>query len=401
MGADRAFAAYFIARQAGWLAAAVEDVAIGWQIYAIHHRAIDLAFIGLIAFAPQLLLAIPAGSIADRFDRRGVALALTCVNVLGSLAFIWLSVNNAESLAAWYGALAIVACANAASVPSQRALLPQLRDGERLVKASALISSFSQLVVIAGPALAGLLIAWHVPAAFVAVTACYALAALAYLVLPPQGRPAHDPAAESVLSYAVGGFRYLFQNRIILGAISLDLFAVLFGGATALLPIVATQLLHVGAAGFGLLRAAPAVGAALVALWLSRRPIRRAAGRLLFFVVAGFGIFTIVFGLSRSFWLSLASLALLGGFDMVSVVIRIVLVQVTTPNELRGRVSAIENIFIGASNELGAFESGALAALTNAPFSILFGGCMTLLVIGLWSLFFPELRTLDRLHVSE
>jgi hypothetical protein len=238
-----------------------------------------------------------------------------------------------------------------------------------------------------------LLIAWHVPAAFVAVTACYALAALAYLVLPPQGRPAHDPAAESVLSYAVGGFRYLFQNRIILGAISLDLFAVLFGGATALLPIVATQLLHVGAAGFGLLRAAPAVGAALVALWLSRRPIRRAAGRLLFF--------TIVFGLSRSFWLSLASLALLGGFDMVSVVIRIVLVQVTTPNELRGRVSAIENIFIGASNELGAFESGALAALTNAPFSILFGGCMTLLVIGLWSLFFPELRTLDRLHVSE
>ncbi len=269
------------------------------------------------------------------------------------------------------------------------------------MRASALTSSFSQLVVIAGPALAGVLIAWYVPYAFGAITLGYLVAVAGYIALPPRGRPPHDPSAESVFAYAAGGLRYVLGKRIILGAISLDLFAVLFGGATALLPIVATELLHVGATGFGLLRAAPAVGAALVALWLARRPIKRHAGPLLFFVVAGFGVCTIVFGLSRNFWLSIASLIALGGFDMVSVVIRIVLVQLTTPDELRGRVSAIENVFIGASNELGAFESGAVAALIGAAPSILLGGCMTLAVIALWSLLFPELRSFDRLDTRE
>ena len=394
---DREFLAYFIARQSGWFATSVADVAIGWQVYAIRHRAFDLGLVGLIAFLPQLLFALPAGVIADRVDRRALNIGFNVINLLCSLVFVRLALTSTTSIGAWFGTLALQSTAFAIAIPAQRSILALIVQGERFLRASAVTSSFAQLVTIAGPAVAGLLIAVDVPFAFAAAAAAQLLSAIAYTFLSP--RPPLPAARDNVplLHSALEGARYIYNNKVILGAISLDLFAVLFGGATALLPVFATQILHVGAFGFGLLRAAPAVGAAIMAIVLARRPIRRNAGRLLFWCVSGFGIFTVVFGLSRSFWLSFAALALADACDVVSVTIRIALVQLGTPDELRGRVSAVENIFIGASNELGAFESGAVASLIGAAPSVVLGGIGTLIVIALWTILFPSLRRVDQL----
>ncbi len=394
---NREFLAYFIARQSGWFATSISDVAIGWQVYAIRHRAFDLGLVGLIAFLPMLLFALPAGVLADRVDRRALNIGFNIVNLLCSLFFIWLALTSARSIGAWFGTLAIQSTAFAIAVPAQRSILAQIVQGERFLRASALTSSFGQLVIIAGPAVAGLLIAVDVPFAFAAAAIAQLVTAVAYAFLSPRPPEPSAHANVPMLQSALQGARYIYGNKVILGAISLDLFAVLFGGATALLPVFATQILHVGALGFGLLRAAPAVGAFVMAILLARHPIRRHAGRLLFWCVSGFGIFTIVFGLSRSFWLSFAALALADACDVVSVTIRNALVQLGTPDELRGRVSAVENIFIGASNELGAFESGAVASLIGAAPSVVLGGVGTLIVIALWTALFPSLRKFDRL----
>jgi MFS family permease len=263
---------------------------------------------------------------------------------------------------------------------------------EQFVRAQALTSSIGQLVNIAGPALGGVLISIGTPVAFAAAAIAYVLATAAFTFLR---RHAVEYEAVPLLQAALQGVRFIFKQRIILGAISLDLFAVLFGGATALLPVFATVILHVGATGFGLLRAAPAAGAAAVAGWVAHHSLQRGAGRLLLICVAGFGAATIVFGISRNFVVSLIALVLTGAFDMVSVVIRSALVQLRTPNEMRGRVSAVENVFIGASNELGAFESGGVAALIGTQASVVLGGAATLAVIVLWPLLFPELRRFD------
>ncbi len=239
-----------------------------------------------------------------------------------------------------------------------------------------------------------MLIALGTRFAFIAAAGAYVVAAMAFALLEPHAIEAHD---EPVLVAAVQGIRFIFSRRVILGAVSLDLFAVLFGGATALLPIFATAVLHVGATGFGILRAAPAFGAALVALYIARHSISRRAGPLLIACVSGFGLATIAFGLSRNFAISVFALALTGAFDMVSVVVRSALVQLGTPNHLRGRVGGVENIFIGASNELGAFESGGVAALIGPQASVVLGGAATLAVIGLWIKLFPELKRVDRL----
>ncbi len=319
------------------------------------------------------------------------------LNLLCSLAYVWLALTGTRSIGAWFVTLAIQSTAFAIAVPAQRSILAQIVQGERFLRASALTSSFAQLVTIAGPAVAGLLIAVDVPFAFAAAAIGQLVAAVAYGFLTPRPPGRKARTEESILHTAFEGGRFIFDSKVILGAISLDLFAVLFGGATALLPVFATQILHVGAVGFGVLRAAPAIGAAVVAILIARRPIRRNAGRLLFWCVTGFGIFTIVFGLSRSFWLSCAALALAGACDVVSVTIRSALVQLGTPDTLRGRVSAVENIFIGASNELGAFESGAVASLIGAAPSVVLGGIGTLIVIALWTVLFPSLRGFDRL----
>lgn len=392
---NREFLAYFIARQTGLLAFSIEDVAVSWQIFQLRHSPLDLGLVGLVLFLPQLLLALPAGVLADRADRRLIIIASSITEALGLAGFIALIFLRVHSVGIYLGAVAFIGIAHSIGIPAQRALLVNIVPKERFVRAQALTSSIGQLVTIAGPALGGALIAIGTPIAFGAAAIAYIVATVAFTFLR---RHAVEYADQPMLHAAMEGVRFIFRQRIILGAISLDLFAVLFGGATALLPVFATSILHVGPTGFGVLRAAPAVGAALVAAYVARHSLGRGTGRLLLICVSGFGVFTIVFGLSRSFALSVIALAFTGAFDMVSVVIRNALVQLRTPNEMRGRVSAVENVFIGASNELGAFESGGVAALIGTRESVVLGGVATLVVIALWSVLFPQLRAFDVLE---
>jgi MFS family permease len=397
---NREYLAYFTARQCGWLAATIVEVAIGWQIFALRHSAFDLGLVGLTWFVPQFALALPAGLLADRVDRKRICIASAIVSLLCTLAYVALAYLHVNQAGPWFAALAVHGIAYATSAPAQRSILPQIVTGEMFIRASAFTISIAQVTTIAGPALAGLLIAAGVPFAFAAAVAVELCSAIAYGFL--TSRPHAPPTAPRgpMLQSALDGVRYIAANPLVLGAISLDLFAVLFGGATALLPVFATQILHVGAVGFGLLNAAPAAGSAVVAIVIARRPLRRHGARWLFYCVAGFGVATIVFGLSKSFWLSFTALAFAGGFDMVSVSIRGALVQLRTPDEMRGRVSAVENIFIGASNQLGAFESGTVASLIGAVPCVVFGGVATLTVIALWAMLFPALRHFDRLTES-
>ncbi|HTV91301.1 MAG TPA: MFS transporter [Verrucomicrobiae bacterium] len=390
--------AYFFARQSGWFAEGIANTAIAWQVYAIRHQALDIGLVGLIAFLPQLLLAVPAGLIADRLDRRAVMIVTGIGALIGSLLFLVLALQHSQSLAAYFGALLLYSTADALGVPATRAMLPSLVSGERYLRATALISSVSQFGTIAGPALAGVLIAFSAAAAFAAAVVLQLVAIVAFFFL--NARVSVEVHEETLWQSAVGGFRFVIDRKIILGAISLDLFAVLFGGATALLPIYATQILHVGATGYGVLRAAPAVGSAIVGLWLIRHPIQRNGARWLFWCIAGFGVATIVFGLSRNMALSLVALAGTGGFDMVSVVIRNALTQLGVPELMRGRVGAFENIFIGASNQLGTFESGVVAQWLGPVASVVLGGVATIVVVALWTGIFPALRRFDRLDES-
>ncbi len=389
---NREFAAYFFARQTGLLAFSIEDVAIGWQIFQLRHNPLDLGLVGLVLFLPQLLLALPAGVLADRADRRAIIIVSSFTQALGLGGFIALVAGGVQSVGVYLGAVAFIGIAHSIGVPAQRSLLVNIVQKEHFVRAQALTSSIGQLVNIAGPALGGVLIAIGTPIAFAAAAIAYVAATAAFAFLKPHSVEYEDAP---VLSAALEGIRFIGRQRVILGAISLDLFAVLFGGATVLLPVFATTILHVGPTGFGILRAAPAVGAALVAGYVARHSLAHGAGRLLFVCVGGFGIATIIFGLSHTFVLSVAALVLTGAFDMVSVVIRSTLVQLRTPNPMRGRVGAVENVFIGASNELGAFESGGIAALIGTQASVVLGGAATLAVIALWSVLFPELREFE------
>jgi MFS family permease len=352
--------------------------------------------VGLIAFVPQLLLAVPAGLIADRLDRRTVVITSGAGALAGSLLFCMLALQHSQSVAAYLGVLLLYSIADALGVPALRAMLPSLVSGEQFLRATAMISAVSEFGAIAAPALAGLLIALTPWLAFGLATLLQLVTIAAFFFVGAHARS--GPPAESLWASAIGGFRYMLDRKIILGAISLDLFAVLFGGATALLPIYATQILHVGATGYGLLRAAPSVGAALVGVLIVRRPIRHDGARWLFWCVAGFGVSTIVFGFSRNMTLSLVALAGTGGFDMVSVVIRNALTQLGTPEAMRGRVGAFENVFIGASNQLGTFESGMVAQWFGPVVSVVFGGAATIAVVVLWLWLFPALRRFDHLE---
>ncbi|HXW51680.1 MAG TPA: MFS transporter [Candidatus Acidoferrales bacterium] len=391
---ERDFVAYFVARQSSVLAFSIETVAIGWQIFALRHRPFDLGLVGLTLFVPQLVLAIPAGLLADRVDRRLVCLFTTIAEVLALGLFIALTLAGSHSVSAYFAAVAIIGIAHALGDPATRTLLVNVVETHHYARATAFSQSVAQLLGIAGPALGGALIAIATPIAFAGAAACYAVAAAGFAFLPKLQADGH--AEESLARAASMGIHFIFSKKIVLGAISLDLFAVLFGGATALLPVYAVSILHVGPVGFGALRAAPGVGAALVAAFLSRKPIERNTGPVLLWCVAGFGLATIVFGVSKIFAVSLVALALTGGFDMVSMVIRSVLVQLGTPDAMRGRVNAVENVFIGASNELGAFESGTVAALLGTEASVVLGGVATIVVILLCSWLFPDLRRYDR-----
>jgi MFS family permease len=388
------FIAYFVGRQSAQLAFSIESVAIGWQVYGLRHHVFDLGIVGLLLFLPGIALALPAGIAADRVDRRLLCAVCALVEAVCECVFVALVLSGSHSIGLYFGAVALIGAAHAFGSPAERALLAGIVHSRHFVRAQALSSTFNQLISVAGPAIGGALIVLSVPLAFGVAACSFVLAAIGFSQLRP-GDVERGVALEPHDVFA--GLRSIFRRPIVLGAISLDLFAVLFGGATALLPAYATSVLHVGAFGFGLLRSAPAFGAAIVAGWIVPHPITRRAGPLLFSCVAGFGIATILFGLSRTLWLSLLTLAAAGGFDVVSVVIRGTLVQLGTANAMRGRVTAIENVFIDASNQLGAFESGGVAALIGITGSIILGGAATLVVIGLWALLFPALRKLDRL----
>ena len=391
----RDFTLYLGAMFATGLALQMAQVAIGWQVFHIRGKYLDLGLIGLAEFIPLPLLALPAGHLADRLPRRfllAVAGALDTAVLAGLLVL-----TRAGPTSVWPFFLLAFATgiASALGAPPGRALTPSLVPLAVLPRAFAVRSVAFQISAIAGPALGGFLF-YVRPDLVYEVSTVLALVSLACIVLMRAGR---EPAAEESpgLESVFDGVRLIRRTPVMLGAISLDLFAVLFGGAVALLPGFASQVLHVGKIGLGLLRSAPAVGALVASLLLVRRPIGRHAGRKLLAVVATFGAAMVVFGLSRSMWLSLLALAVGGGVDLVSVVLRQTILPLVTPDELRGRVTAVEMVFISASNELGAFESGLAAALIGAVPAVVVGGIATIVIAVLWGRLFPDLAQVDRL----
>lgn len=391
----RDFRLFFVARFVSALALQMQNVAIGWLVYEISHNPLALGIVGLVAFLPAVGLALFTGHVADRFDRR--AILLTCYGVMVAVGGALLAAVHFGLKEVWpiYLLTLVVGATRAFANPASQALLPNLVPAEHLSNAIAWNSTSWQTATIAGPALGGLLYAFGAGVVFGAATACFLLVFGCYVAL--RHRSERRPAEKTTWAVLVAGFAFIRSKPVILGAISLDLFAVLLGGATALLPIFAKDILEVGPWGLGLLRSMPAVGASCTALILAYRPLERKSGRRMFEAVAIFGLATIGFGLSTSLWLSLFCLFVLGASDMVSVFVRQTLVQMETPDAMRGRVAAVNSVFIGASNELGEFESGALAAAIGTVPTVVVGGIGTLVVAGLWALFFPALRKRDRL----
>jgi MFS family permease len=383
---------YFLAgRLAGVVGSQMIDVAIGWELYERTHRALALGLVGLVQVAPIILLALPAGHTADRFDRKRIAIATLGLLIACSLALAAISFTVAP-VPLVYLTLFGIGVGLAFHRPAIAALLPQLVPAEHFANAVTWNSVGWQLASVAGPAVGGMIIAWRHHAGTVYVLDAALMVVFVFCLSRIRGQQVARARKEVTLRSLLGGVRFVWQTKVILAAITLDLFAVLFGGATTLLPIYAKDILHVGAEGFGWLRAAPSIGAVLMALSLTRRAPMQRAGRSLLFAVAGFGLAMIVFGLSRSFALSIAMLVLAGGFDMVSVVVRQTLVQLRTPDEMRGRVSAVNSVFIDTSNEMGGFESGASAALLGPVVSVVGGGIITVAVVGVIALVWPELR---------
>lgn len=395
----RDFLLYQIARVASVLATQALSVAIAWQVYETTRDPLALGFVGLAQFLPGLVLALPAGQVADRLDRRHVVSACLLASMAVALVLVGLTLRGAPSTLVVYGLLVAFGSARGFWGPAGQALMPDLVPSEDFPNAVAWSSSAWQVAMMVGPALGGGLYAIAGPVgAYVAAAATFALGLAASLAI--RTRPARAEASALSWSSTLEGVRFVFRQRVLLGAISLDLFAVLLGGATALLPVFARDILHAGPTGLGVLRAAPGVGAAAMALLLAARPLGGGAGRTLFACVALFGVATVVFGLSTSFPLSLAALLVLGAADLVSVYVRHTVVQAATPAGMRGRVSAVNVVFIGASNELGEFESGVTAAWLGAVPAVVVGGLGTLAVVGLWALLFPELRRVDRLDAT-
>jgi sugar phosphate permease len=391
----RDFALYVGATVATAFAIEMSFVAIGWQVYAIHSDPLDLGLVGLAMFLPLPLLALPAGHLSDRYPRRTVLALSLGLDALVAIGLLAVTRAGADETWPFFALAFVTGVASAIGAPAGRAMTPSLVPQAILVKAFAQRSVATQLSVIAGPALGGLLFALD-PELVYAVASVFSLASLAAVLAMHAGRDGAGAGTPDLAS-VLGGVRLVRRTPVLLGAISLDLFAVLFGGAVALLPIFARDVLEVGPAGLGVLRAAPAVGALCAAFVLAHRPVRRHAGRTLLIVVALYGITMVVFGLSETMWLSLAALAAGGAVDTVSVVLRQTILPLVTPDELRGRVTAVEMVFISASNELGAFESGVAAALIGAVPAVVVGGVVTIGVALTWTRLFPQLAEVDRL----
>jgi MFS family permease len=387
---------YLAARLLASLGVQMQTVAVGWQVYLTTHNPLDLGLIGLSQFLPFVLLVLPAGHVADHYDRRRVIFGTYLATATAGAALLAFSLVGLTSVLPIFVVISIVGIGRAFNMPTNQALLPNLVPREAYGNAVALNTSVIQLATIGGPSVAGLLILVGLPVVYATVTILIVASAVMVYGLQSGGRTDRDQPRGAGLRELLTGVTFVRRHRPILGSMSLDLFAVLFGGATALLPAIATDVLHAGPTGLGLLRAAPAVGAAAAGAALAWQPIRRAVGRWLFGGVAAFGLSIVVFGLSTSFWLSLVALVVLGAADMVSMFVRHLLVQLQTPDAIRGRVSAVNAVFIGASNELGEFESGVTAAWWGVVPAVLVGGAATLTVAVAWVFLFPMLWTLDR-----
>ena len=369
-------------------------VAIGWEVYDLTGSAWDLGLVGLLQFAPALALMLPAGHVVDRFRR--ATIVSCCLAAQGAVAAVlWLGpFEGVSQRTLLLGASVVLGAVKAFQMPAQQALVPLLVPADLLARALAFSSAGLQVAIIAGPALGGFLYVGGPDTVHAACVTLFAVAAALALRVRHAPPARHEAASLDTL---LAGVRYVRGNPVVLGAISLDLFAVLLGGATALLPIFAKDILHVGPIGMGWLRAAPAIGALLMSLALSRWPIERGAGTKLFVAIGIYGLATLAFGLSTSFVLSMVALAVTGAADMVSIVVRQTLVQLETPDAMRGRVSAVNSVFIGASNQLGEFESGATAAWLGPVGSVVLGGLGSIAVAALWWRAFPALARRDHL----
>ncbi|WP_225410107.1 MFS transporter [Stigmatella hybrida] len=393
----RDFRLYQLARLCAVLAVQIESVAIGWQVYEMTGSALALGYTGLAQFVPFFAFALIGGQLADRVDRRAILVVCQAVMLVCSLLLLVFSLGHIQDVRFVYGVLMLFGTARAFYAPAGSALTPRLVPAEDLTRAVAINSTSWQVATIAGPAVGGLLYGWAgAEGAYIGSASLCALSVLWTVSLKVRtGRSSNSSfSVESVLA----GFRFLRRQRVLLGSITLDLFAVLFGGAVALLPIYARDVLHTGPWGMGLLRSAPALGAAAVAVVLASRPLGRRAGWKMFISVGIFGLATLAFGLSRWLPLSVVALAVAGAADMVSVVVRGTLEMVATPDEMRGRVGAVNMMCVGASNELGEFRAGAFAEHLGPVAAVVSGALGTLVVVALWATAFPELRRVDDLE---
>ncbi|HWZ52120.1 MAG TPA: MFS transporter [Granulicella sp.] len=402
---SRDFRLYQTARLCVILGAEAQSVAVAWQVYQITHSALDLGYTGLALFLPGLFFMLAAGHVADRYDRRKIILACYAVQLVCTAALLWFALHGITRIWPIYAVLVGIGLGRAFSGPASSAMVPSLVPKEHFVNAITWGATVYQLANMVGPAVGGLLftlplagaLAHWSGAAIVYSFTLLMLATFLVLIAAIRTRVARTEKKAFNLHTMLAGMRYVWATKLLLGSISLDLFAVLLGGAVALLPIYATDILHAGPRGLGLLRAMPSVGALAVSLTMVCRPIKRRAGAVMLCCVGVFGAATVVFGLSRTMWVSLVALVLVGASDMVSVVIRGSVLQLATPPEMRGRVSAVNWLFIGASNEFGEFESGVTAQWWGAVRAVVIGGIGSLLVTGAAALLFPALRRADKL----
>jgi MFS family permease len=387
---------YLAARFCSSLATQIQVVAVGWQVYDLTRDPFALGYVGLAQFLPMVILVLPAGDLADRVDRRLMLIATCAIAALAAASLLAFSILGVHTIWPFYAAAALYGCAVGLQGPAVQSFLAFLVPSEDLPRAIAWGSSVSQTASISGPALGGLLYVFGAPVTYSVVLALLFIAGSGLVRVRIRAQIKRPETQLTAFRRVTEGLRYVWSKPMLVGAITLDLFAVLFGGTTALLPIFARDILHIGPLGLGALRSAPAIGAATVAAIIARYPLQRHLGHRMYWAVSGFGLATVIFGLSRDFWLSLAALIVLGASDQVSVVIRNSLVQIATPDHMRGRVSAVHMLFVGTSNQLGEFRAGVSAGFFGAITAAVLGGVGTLAIVGLWLPTFPALRRIDK-----
>ncbi|ESZ40473.1 MFS transporter [Mesorhizobium sp. L2C066B000] len=392
----RSFLSYWAARFLTTFATMIVSVAVGWQIYDLTRDPFDLGIVGIVQFLPSLLLVLVTGVVADRFGRRLIMALATVVEAGCALVLLYFTLRGLVSPLPIFIVLAMFGLARAFYGPASSSLFANLVPPEDFGNAIAWNSSAWQTATIVGPVAGGLLYGVSAEAAYAVASVLMLVAGLLIFTIP---KPAQQSATDKpTMETLFAGFRYIWSEKVVLGAISLDLFAVLLSGASALLPVYARDILELGPWGLGLLRSAPGIGAICVAVWLAGHPLRDSAGKIMLGFVAGFGAFTVLFGVSTITWLSILALAGLGATDMFSVYIRETLIQLWTPDEVRGRVNAVNQVFVGASNEVGEFRAGTMAALIGTVPAVVIGGVGAIAVAGLWAVLFPQLRRVRHLN---